>query len=52
VSGFAEVESFTRQVYRLYDAEDQVDFRAEVHEHNLTGPFANALEAWLLRIMK
>ncbi len=49
VSGFAQIEALTRQVYRLYDAEDRVDFRAEVHEHNLTGPFADALEAFLLR---
>lgn len=48
VSGFAKVESFARQIYRLYGAEDRVDFRAEVHEHNLTGPFADALESFLL----
>jgi dienelactone hydrolase len=48
VSGFDDVESFTRRIYRLYDAEDRVDFRAEVHEHNLTGPFADALERFLL----
>lgn len=49
VSGFDVVERLTRQVYRLYGAEDRVDFRAEVHEHNLTGPFADALEAFLLK---
>ena len=49
VSGFDMVESFTRKIYRLYTAEDRVDFRAEVHEHNLTGPFADALEAFLLK---
>ena len=49
VSGFAEVERLTRQVYRLYGAEDRVDFGAEVHEHNLSGPFADALEAFLLK---
>jgi dienelactone hydrolase len=49
VSGFDDVETLTRKVYRLYGAEDRVDFRAEVHEHNLTGPFADALEAFLLR---
>jgi dienelactone hydrolase len=48
VSGFGEVETFTRRIYRLYGAEDRVDFRAEVHEHNLTGPFADALEQFLL----
>jgi dienelactone hydrolase len=48
VSGFTQVETFTRRIYRLYDAEDRVDFRAEVHEHNLTGPFADALERFLL----
>ena len=49
VSGYDVIETLTRQVYRLYDAEDRVDFRAEVHEHNLTGPFADALEAFLLK---
>lgn len=48
VSGFAAIESLTRQIYRLYDAEERIDFRAEVHEHNLTGPFADALEQFLL----
>ncbi|HEV2473409.1 MAG TPA: dienelactone hydrolase family protein [Chthonomonadales bacterium] len=48
VSGFAQVEALTRSVYRLYGAEDTIDFRAEVHEHNLTGPFADALEKFLL----
>ena len=51
VSGFDAVESFTRQIYRLYDAEDRIDFRAEVHEHNLTGPFADALEAFLRKYL-
>jgi len=49
VSGCDVVESLTRKIYRLYGAEERVDFRAEVHEHNLTGPFADALEAFLLR---
>ena len=49
VSGLDDIEGLTRQVYRLYGAEDKVDFRAEVHEHNLTGPFADALEAFLLK---
>jgi dienelactone hydrolase len=48
VSGFAQVEDLTRRVYRLYGAEERIDFRAEVHEHNLTGPFADALETFLL----
>ena len=48
VSGFDDVETLTRRVYRLYGAEDRLDFRAEVHEHNLTGPFADALETFLL----
>jgi dienelactone hydrolase len=48
VSGFDDVETLTRKVYRLYGAEDRLDFRAEVHEHNLTGPFADALESFLL----
>jgi len=26
-----------------------MDFRGEVHEHNVTGPFAGALEAFLLK---
>ncbi len=49
VSGLDDIESFTRRIYRLYDAEDRVDFRAEVHEHAITGPFADALEAFLLK---
>ena len=49
VSGFDDVETLTRKVYRLFDAEDRLDFRAEVHEHNITGPFADALEAFLLK---
>jgi hypothetical protein len=49
VSGFDVVESFTRQIYRLYAAESRVDFRAEVHEHNISGPFADALETFLRR---
>jgi dienelactone hydrolase len=52
VSGFDDVETLTRKVYRLYGAEDRLDFRAEVHEHNLTGPFADALEAFLLKYLK
>lgn len=52
VSGFDDVETLTRKVYRLYGAEDRIDFRAEVHEHNLTGPFADALEAFLLKYVK
>ena len=48
VSGFGEVETFTRRIDWAYGAEDRVDFRAEVHEHNLTGPFADALERFLL----
>jgi dienelactone hydrolase len=52
ISGFDAVESLTRKVYRLYGAEDRLDFRAEVHEHNLTGPFADALEAFLLKYVK
>ena len=49
VSGFDDVETLTRKIYRLYDAEDRLDFRAEVHEHNMTGPFADALETFLLK---
>ena len=52
VSGFDDVESLTRKIYRLYAAEDRIDFRAEVHEHNLTGPFADALEQFLLRYVR
>lgn len=47
VSGFHDIESLTRRVYRLYGAEKRPDFRAEVHEHNITGPFADALEKFL-----
>ena len=46
-----DVETLTRKVYRLYGAEDRMDFRAEVHEHDITGPFLDALEAFLLKHM-
>ena len=48
VSGMDDIETLARKIYRLYDAEDRVDFRAEVHEHAITGPFADALEAFLV----
>ena len=48
VSGLDDIETFARKIYRLYDAEDKIDVRAEVHEHAITGPFADALEAFLL----
>ena len=48
VSGFDDVEHFTRKIYRLYGVEHCVSFRAEVHEHDLTGPFADDLERFLL----
>lgn len=47
VSGLGKIEQMTRSIYRLYEAEDRLDIRAEVHEHNLTGPFADSLEAFL-----
>ena len=49
ISGFDDVETLTRKVYGLYGAEDRVDFCAEVHEHDITGPFADALEQFLLK---
>jgi hypothetical protein len=49
ISGFDDVESFTRKIYALYDSVDKIDFSSEVHEHDLTGPFADALEAFLLK---
>jgi dienelactone hydrolase len=49
VSGMDDVETLTRKVYRLYGAEDRVDFRAEVHEHDITGPFVDALESFLVK---
>jgi hypothetical protein len=52
VSGFHQVEALTRLVYRLYDAEFRADLCAEVHEHNLTGPFADALEAFLIKYLQ
>lgn len=48
VSGLDEVESFTRRIYSLYGAEERLDVRAEVHEHDITGPFADALERFLI----
>jgi dienelactone hydrolase len=52
VSGMDDVESLTRAIYRLYDAEDKMDFRAEVHEHDITGPFLDALETFLLKYVR
>jgi cephalosporin-C deacetylase-like acetyl esterase len=52
ISGFDGVEALTRKIYRLYGAEDRVDFRAEAHEHDITGPFLDALEAFLVRWVK
>lgn len=52
VSGYDDIESFTRKIYQLYGAEDNVDFRAEINEHDLTGPFAEALESFLLKFLK
>ena len=49
LSGFYRVETFTRKIYKLYGAEDRMDFRFEVHEHDLTGPFVTALERFLLK---
>ena len=49
VSGFDDIETFTRKIYRLYRAEKKLDFGAAVHEHAITGPFADALEAFLLK---
>jgi dienelactone hydrolase len=49
VSGMDDVETLARKVYRLYGAEERMDFRAEVHEHDITGPFVDALEAFLLQ---
>ena len=49
VSGFDCVESLTRKIYRLYDAEDRLDFRASVHDHDITGPYADALESFMVR---
>ena len=49
VSGYSQVEEFTRKIYRLYAAEKKVHFHMEVHEHNITGPFADRLEQFLLK---
>jgi dienelactone hydrolase len=52
LSGLDSVESMARSVYRLYGAEDRVDIRAEAHEHDITGPFLEALEAFLVKWLK
>lgn len=49
VSGLGLIEKTARQIYRLYHAEDRLEIRAEIHEHDLTGPFADSLESFLLR---
>jgi len=48
VSGFDSIETFCRKIYGLYGALDQMDFRYEVNEHNLTNQFAQALEQFLI----
>ena len=52
VSGLHDIETFARKIYRLYDAEDRIDFRAEVHVHDISGPFADALEAFLIKYVR
>ncbi|MBM3213389.1 hypothetical protein FJZ36_00510 [Candidatus Poribacteria bacterium] len=49
LSGFQQIESFSRQVYELYGAEERCEFVGEMHEHAITGPFADRLEAFLLK---
>lgn len=49
LSGYSRIEEFTRRIYRLYAAEKKVHFQTEVHEHNITGPFADRLEQFLLQ---
>ena len=41
----------TCRAHRLYGAEDRIGFRAEVHEHNITRPFADVLEAFLRKCL-
>ncbi len=52
ISGYDTVHRFTRDIYGLYGAENRIDFRAETHEHNLTGPFADALERFMLGLSR
>lgn len=49
ITGLAAIEDFTKNIYRLYDAEGVLDFGAEAHEHNVTGPFADAIESFLVK---
>jgi len=49
VSGLDAIEAFSRKIYRLYDAEDNLDVAVEVHEHAITGPFADALIQFVLK---
>jgi hypothetical protein len=51
ISGMDSIEGFTRKIYRLYGAEENLDIKAEVHEHDLTGPFADALENFLVKYL-
>ncbi|MDR0731175.1 MAG: hypothetical protein LBF63_05855 [Treponema sp.] len=50
ISGFDDIESFTRKIYTLYGCEEKIDFRAEINVHDLYGPFADALEEFLHRV--
>jgi len=49
VNGLDAIGSFAEKIYTLYGAQDKLDVMAEVHEHDLTGPFADALENFLLK---
>lgn len=52
VSGFDDIESFTRKIYSLFGAEDKMDFRAEINVHDLYGIFADSLEEFLNKYLK
>jgi len=48
VSGFDSIETLCRKIYAFYNAEDKMDFKYEVNEHNLTNQFADALDQFLM----
>lgn len=50
VSGYNDLENFSSKIYALYHAEEMMDFRFAINEHDLSHSFADDLEKWLLCI--
>lgn len=48
LSGYHAIETLSRRVYALYNADERCEFAVEAHEHAITGPFAERLERFLV----